>query len=201
MDYIVLGKLDVQETKVDLTKHAVEIGKVSLTGGEVNAWLSPQGQLNLLELTTPGGGATGASSSASGSSAATAGGPATAPGAGGSPTPTPATQASGPTSAASGTTGAAGASAPGAASASSPTAAPAPAPAPVWTVSVPDITVDGFKVSAEDRQVTPALALVLSPINIHVAGYNTTPDAHLDITAKTTHQQQRYSQRDGSTFS
>src|SRR3984957_14407947 len=98
MDYIVLGKLDVQETQVDLSKHAVEIGKVSLTGGEVNAWLSPQGQLNLLELTTPGGGATGA----------------------------------------------AGASAPGAASASSPTAAPATAP--VWTVSVPDITVDGFKV-------------------------------------------------------
>ena len=54
-DYVVLGKLDVQETKVDLTKRAVEIGKVSLTGGEVNAWLSPQGQLNLLELTTPAG--------------------------------------------------------------------------------------------------------------------------------------------------
>jgi hypothetical protein len=157
MDYIVLGKLDVQETQVDLTKHAVEIGKVSLTGGEVNAWLSPQGQLNLLELTTPGGG---------------------------SPT------------APSGASGAAGPSAPGAAPASGPTAAPAAAPAggpatppgaaPVWTVSVPDINVDGFKVSAEDRQVTPALALVLSPINIHVAGYNTTPDAHLDITAKTT---------------
>ncbi len=30
--------------------------KVSLTGGEVNAWLSAQGQLNLLELTTPAGG-------------------------------------------------------------------------------------------------------------------------------------------------
>jgi hypothetical protein len=139
MDYIVLGKLDVQETQVDLTKHAVEIGKVSLTGGEVNAWLSPQGQLNLLELTTPGGGST-APSGTSGSSAATA----TSGGTGGS------------------------------------------SAAPVWTVSVPDITVDGFKVSAEDRQVTPALALVLSPINIHVAGYNTTPDSHLDITAKTT---------------
>ncbi|MGH8208773.1 MAG: DUF748 domain-containing protein, partial [Steroidobacteraceae bacterium] len=53
MDYIALGKLDVQETQVDLTKRAVEIGKVRLTGGKVNAWLSPQGQLNLLELTTP----------------------------------------------------------------------------------------------------------------------------------------------------
>src|SRR5580698_5711325 len=120
MDYVVLGKLDVQETQVDLTKRAVEIGKISVTGGEVNAWLSAQGQLNLLELTTPAGG---------GSSTAAAG-------------------------------------------------APAPsASAPAWTVSVPDITVDGFKVSAEDRQVTPAIVLVLNPINIHVAGYNTTPAA------------------------
>ena len=159
MDYIVLGKLDVQETQVDLSKHAVEIGKVSLTGGEVNAWLSPQGQLNLLELTTPGGGSTGAGGS-----------PTT--GAAGASAPPSAAPAPGPAAAPSGATAGGSATPPGA--------------APVWTVSVPDITVDGFKVSAEDRQVTPALALVLSPINIHVAGYNTTPDAHLDITAKTT---------------
>jgi Domain of Unknown Function (DUF748) len=135
-DYVVLGKLDVQETKVDLTKRAVEIGKVSLTGGEVNAWLSPQGQLNLLELTTPAG-AAGAS--------------ATAPGA----TPPPA-------------------------------APPSATTPPPWVVTAPDITVDGFKVSAEDRQVTPALAMVLDPINIHVAGFNTTPAARLDVTARTT---------------
>ena len=151
-DYVVLGKLDVEETRVDVGKRAVEIGKVSLTGGEVNAWLSAQGKLNLLELVGTGDASKGQTSAA----------------------------------AAAGSAGSAqGASAPGAATAN--TAAPATASAaPVWTVSVPDISVNGFKVSAEDRQVSPALALTLSPIDIHVAGYNTTPAARLDITAKTT---------------
>ena len=147
-DYVVLGKLDVQETRVDLAKRAVEIGKVSLTGGEVNAWLSAQGKLNLLELVGAGGTAQG--SSAPASTSAPAAGPAPA-------------------------------------SATANTAAPAAtSAAPAWTVSVPDIAVNGFKVSAEDRQVSPALALTFSPIDIHVAGYNTTPAARLDITAKTT---------------
>lgn len=126
-DYIVLGKLNVHETQVDLAKRAVEIGKVSLTGGEVNAWLSPRGQLNLLELMEPGAEA-------------------------------------------------------GAAPA---TGAPAKAASPAWTLSVPDISVEGFKVSAEDRQISPAVAAVLSPLDIHVTGYNTTPLSRLDVTAKT----------------
>ena len=140
-DYVVLGKLDVQETQVDVAKRAVEIGKVNLTGGEVNAWLSAQGKLNLLELVGPSG--------ASDAHAAT-------PGA-----------------------AAAGATAPDTGSASA--AAPS-----VWTVSVPDISVAGFKVSAEDRQVSPALAVTLSALDIHVAGYNTTPADRVDVTAKTT---------------
>jgi len=149
-DYVVLGKLDVQETKVDLTKRAVEIGKVSLTGGEVNAWLSPQGQLNLLELTTPAG----AAPTATGGTSASASTVAQSPGA-----------PSGPSAAAQASTA---------------------TPPPAWVVTAPDITVDGFKVSAEDRQVTPALEMVLDPINIHVAGFNTTPAARLDVTARTT---------------
>ena len=137
-DYVVLGKLNVHETQVDVARRAVEIGKVSLTGGAVNAWLSPQGQLNLLELLGPGAAKADA---------------------------------------------AANMTAPGNSTASAP---PGAAPAsPAWTVSVPDISVAGFKVSAEDRQVTPALAVVLSPIDIHVAGYNTTPSSRLDVTAKT----------------
>jgi len=142
IDYIVLGKLNVHETQIDLARQAVEIGKVSLNGGEVNAWLSPQGQLNLLELLGPGGANAGAS----------AGGVTSAPAANGS---TP------------------------------PAGVPANATSRAWTVSVPDISVEGFKVSAEDRQVSPALALVLSPLDIHVAGYNTTPASRLDVTAKT----------------
>jgi Domain of Unknown Function (DUF748) len=171
MDYIVLGKLDVQETQVDLAKRAVEIGKVSLTGGEVNAWLSQQGQLNLLELTTPaGGGSAAAAPQASGATPAVS---------------SPGGNSAGASSGASTPTAGAGASPSTVAQASGPTSASGAASAPAWTVSVPDITVDGFKISAEDRQVTPALALVLSPINIHVAGYNTTPAAQLDITVKT----------------
>jgi hypothetical protein len=144
-DYVVLGKLDVQETQVDVGKRAVEIGKVSLTGGEVNAWVSGQGKLNLLELVGAGG--QGGTSPPSGSAAASSA-------AGGPPPAGPGAQASA-------------------------------AAAPAWTVSVPDISVNGFKVSAEDRQVSPALAITLSPLDIHVAGYNTTPAARLDITAKT----------------
>jgi hypothetical protein len=124
-DYIVLRKLNVHETQVDLARRAVEVAKVSLTGGEVNAWVSPQGQLNLLELMGRG---------------AKAGGEA---------------------------------------------GAPANATAPAWTVSVPDISVEGFKISAEDRQVSPALAVVLSPLDIHVAGYNSTPSSKLDVIART----------------
>jgi hypothetical protein len=193
-DYVVLGKLDVQETHVDLTKRAVEIGKVSLTGGEVNAWLSPQGQLNLLELTTPAGGGAGGTSTApsAGDTAVAAAAPSTgaapvataAPSTGAAPV-APAASSAAPVVAATPSPGTAPAAA-AAPSAGAAPAAPSTSPPPVWTVSVPDITVDGFKVSAEDRQVTPALALVLDPINIHVAGFNTTPAAHLDITARTT---------------
>jgi hypothetical protein len=166
-DYVVLGKADLRETRVDVARRAVEVGKVSLTGGEVNAWLSAQGKLNLLELVGPGG--------ASGAHAATPGAAAAGSGA----------AAQGPSASAS-----AGAAPTNAGSASAPAGAPATAPGatttPVWTLSVPDISVSGFKVSAEDRQVSPALALTLSPLDIHVAGYNTTPASRVDITARTT---------------
>jgi hypothetical protein len=66
---------------------------------------------------------------------------------------------------------------------------PPPAVAPAdsgkssaWSVAVPDITVQDFKVSAEDRQVKPAAALLLNPINAHVGGFNLTPEDTLDIT-------------------
>ena len=255
IDYIVLGKLNVHETRVDLGKRAVEIEKVSLSGGEVNAWVGPQGQVNLLELTkapgdaaaraddaSPGaGGAANSGGSGSGTSAggarsgavstpgaaqaaagtapaaadaraqasgasAGAGGDASArasgANAGGGGAQTSANTSAAPAGAA-GATNSGGAASGGSAGVSgdasaqaSPNTSAAPAgaagasnsggAAPAWTVSVPDISVDGFKVSAEDRQVTPTVALVLNPIDIHVAGYNTTPAARLDITAKTT---------------
>ena len=67
---------------------------------------------------------------------------------------------------------------PSAAAAAPPAASTQQAP---WTVSVPDIAIDDFKVSAEDRVVTPAFALSLDPINIHIGGYTTAPGAELDV--------------------
>ncbi|HTD10846.1 MAG TPA: DUF748 domain-containing protein [Steroidobacteraceae bacterium] len=54
--------------------------------------------------------------------------------------------------------------------------------ASAWKVSAPDIRLQGFKVSAEDRGVKPALAVALEPLNIHVTGFNTSPDDTLDVT-------------------
>ena len=144
-DYIALGRIQVDDTRLDLGRRAVEVAKVQLAGGEIQAWLGEQGRLNLLELT-------GAAPAAS-ASEATGGGA----GAGGATTP-----AGGSAPAASGGAGAGGA-------------------ASAWTVSVPDITVSGLKVSAEDRQLKPAAAVVLDPLNAHVAGFNLSPDDVLDV--------------------
>jgi hypothetical protein len=54
--------------------------------------------------------------------------------------------------------------------------------ASVWTLSVPDISAEGFKVSAEDRAVSPAAELTLTPLNVHVTGFNTSPEATLNVT-------------------
>src|SRR5262249_13952628 len=51
-----------------------------------------------------------------------------------------------------------------------------------WTLSVPDIRLEGFKLSAEDRGVSPAGELTLTPINVHLTGFNTAPDDTLDVT-------------------
>ena len=132
-NYIDLARLQVNETRLSLAKHTVNVAKVRLSGGDIKAWMSEAGRLNLLELAPPG--------------PATAG---TAPAAA-----APAAKG-GPASAASGTS--------------------------AWTVSAPDIQIQAFKVSAEDRGVKPAVALLLNPLNIHVAGFNTSPDDTLDVT-------------------
>jgi uncharacterized protein involved in outer membrane biogenesis len=136
-DYIALGRLEVDDTRIDLGRRTVEVAKVQLSGGDIRAWLGEQGRVNLLELIGPA----------------------------------PAVGADAPAN-----TETAGASAPA--------TAPAPAAgaaASAWTVSVPDISVTGLKVSAEDRQVKPAAVVVLDPLNVHVAGFNLAPDDTLDI--------------------
>ena len=136
-DYVSLGRIAVDDTRLDLGRRAIEVAKVQLAGGEIRAWLGEQGRLNLLDLIGP------------------------APAAGAQP----------PADA-----GGAGTSAP----------APAPSPAAVgtasaWTLSAPDISVTGLKVSAEDRRVKPAAVVVLDPLNVHVGGFNLAPDDTLDI--------------------
>jgi Domain of Unknown Function (DUF748) len=125
-DYIKVARIEVDDTRLDLSAHSVEIAKVALSGGDIKAWMSEQGRLNLLELL---------------------GSPAP-------PAPVPAAAA----------------------------AANSGGGAAAWRVSAPDLSVQGFKMSAEDRQVQPAAVLLLSPLDIHVSGFNTSPDDSLDIT-------------------
>ena len=49
-DYVKLAKIEVEETRIDLSKHSVDVGKVKLSGGNLQVWMDEQGHLNLLEL-------------------------------------------------------------------------------------------------------------------------------------------------------
>jgi Domain of Unknown Function (DUF748) len=54
-----------------------------------------------------------------------------------------------------------------------------------WMLSAPDIALEGLRLSAEDRAVNPPAALNLAPLNVHVTGYNTSPDNTLDVALDT----------------
>jgi hypothetical protein len=128
-DYVKLDKISVDEARIDLAKHAVDVARVALSGGDVKVWVDEQGRVNLLDLA-----------------------PSTA---------APATPAA--------------AAPPVHAKASGEESSP-------WTVSAPDIAVEGLKIAAEYRQVTPAIAVNIAPLNVHVAGFNTRPDDVLEVT-------------------
>ena len=165
-NYVELARIEVQGTQLDLAKRTVQVAKVHVAGGGVRAWRSADGSINLLELTA-------APTSASPPSAV-------------APTSTPASTTAGQVApSTSAATSEPVASTPTSSSISPPApAAPtSTASKPTWTVSVPDIAVEGLKVSAEDRQVMPAFALTLDPLNVHVAGFTTAPGASLDIEA------------------
>ena len=49
-DYVSLARVEIDDTQLDLGRRAVEVAKVELKGGEIRAWLSEQGRLNLLDL-------------------------------------------------------------------------------------------------------------------------------------------------------
>lgn len=118
-----LGRIEIADTRLDMSRRSVEVAKVQLSGGDVKAWMSEQGRLNLLDLVAaPAAPAVATSPASTGAST------------------------------------------------------------PAWTVSVPEIAITAIKVSAEDRQIKPAAVLVLDPLNVHVAGFNTSPDDTLDLT-------------------
>jgi uncharacterized protein involved in outer membrane biogenesis len=52
-DYVHLSQIQVDDTRFDLVRTRVDIGKVRLLGGDVRAWSDAEGKLNLLELTKP----------------------------------------------------------------------------------------------------------------------------------------------------
>jgi Domain of Unknown Function (DUF748) len=198
-DYIDVARIAVDGTSVDLTRHAMNVAKVTLAGGDIKAWLDEQGQLNLLELaaspatappaTAPPAATPNAAPPAAAASTASPAGAAPASTADAIPAADPSAAAApaSPATPSANDTAAKQNAAPPAPAATVP-AAPAPAsagsrgtPPSGWTVAVPDIAVEGFKVSAEDREVKPAAVLLLSPLNIHVAGFNTSPDDVLDV--------------------
>jgi uncharacterized protein involved in outer membrane biogenesis len=49
-DYVKLAKIEVEETRIDLSKHSVDVGKVKLSGGNLQVWMDEQGHLNLMDL-------------------------------------------------------------------------------------------------------------------------------------------------------
>ena len=137
-DYIKLTKIAVDDTRIDVTKHSVEVAKVTLSGGQLQVWVDEQGRVNLRELAQS---APAAPAAAAATPAATDGAPPDAP---------------------------------ARASSSGGNSAP-------WAVSVPDISVEGLRINAEDREVQPALALTVEPLNVHIGGFNTSPDDVLQV--------------------
>lgn len=59
------------------------------------------------------------------------------------------------------------------------------APSPAWIVSVPDIALDGIKIAAEDRKVSPAVPVRLDDLNIHVTGFTTAHTTPVAVTMST----------------
>jgi uncharacterized protein involved in outer membrane biogenesis len=55
-----------------------------------------------------------------------------------------------------------------------------------WSIRAPDISVEGFKVHAEDRHFEPAATFTFDPLNVRVTGFSTAPNAQLDVTVDAT---------------
>jgi uncharacterized protein involved in outer membrane biogenesis len=76
-DYIQHANVQVDDTRLDLARERVDVGKVALTGGTIRAWRDEKGSINLMELMKPAG--TTAAETASTATAAPAGATSAAP--------------------------------------------------------------------------------------------------------------------------
>jgi uncharacterized protein DUF748 len=155
--YVELGNIALDELRADLTSRRIELTKVTLADGDIKAWMSEQGKLNLLELLGPANGSNGPVSGDSTESHTPPATPAALP-----PPAMPASATS--------------------ASETSPSRSKGSSE---WHISVPEVIVERFKVSVEDRQVRPAATLLLDPLRVHIAGFSNAADDTLDITLET----------------
>jgi len=174
-DYIKLTRLEVHETRADVAKRTVDIGNVRLAGAEIHAWApgAAGSAMNLLELAGPNGGTPPATETTDPSAPTHAGAAAANP-----------THAdSGPTTAGTpASTEANGVGAAAGAAGAAPQAEGAPA---AWVVSVPDIAIDGVKIAAEDRQITPAVPVQLDELSVHVTGFTTSHSTPVAVVMST----------------
>jgi hypothetical protein len=76
-------------------------------------------------------------------------------------------------------------SSPAASDAAGANGAPSSPEAPTWVVSVPDIVLDHLKISAEDRHVSPAVAMHLDDLSIHVNGFTTARSTPVTVVMST----------------
>jgi uncharacterized protein involved in outer membrane biogenesis len=64
-------------------------------------------------------------------------------------------------------------------------AAPAAEPESPWLVTAPEIELTGLVMQVEDRQVEPAIKLMLDPFHVRVTGYSTAPGTTIGIVTDT----------------
>jgi len=176
-DYVKLTRLEVHEARADVAKRTVDVGSVRLAGADIHAWApgAAGAAVNLLELAGPNGGtpptATAAPSAINGRSAgAEPGTAAPAP-----PAVAPAGPARGPAGEPNTAVGSA---------AASPESAPV-AEGAAWVVSVPEIAIDGVKIAAEDRKMTPAVPVQLDDLSVHVTGFTTSHSTPVAVVMST----------------
>jgi uncharacterized protein involved in outer membrane biogenesis len=49
-DYVQVGRFALASTHIDLARHSIRVGQITLAGAQIRGWLSRSGKLNLLQL-------------------------------------------------------------------------------------------------------------------------------------------------------